>query len=138
MDTYFAALFPLYLTQIRAETEEKALLYGKSNGILAGVPFFEGALHPNSTRYLTLSVEIFSTLHCTVHWKFAEGSKIDIEATDTKKVLVAEITGKCRNILLGERTALNILTRASGIATQVHIDHLHAQSPMETVGFGNA
>ena len=94
--------------------------------------------HPNSTRYLILYVEIFSTLHCTVHWKFAEGSKIDIKAADTKRVLVAEISGKCRNILLGERTALNILTRASGIATQVRTDPLRAQSPIKSVGFGNA
>lgn len=30
---------------------------------------------------------------------------------------VATVSGKCRHILLGERTALNILTRASGIAS---------------------
>ncbi|CCI49909.1 unnamed protein product [Albugo candida] len=85
------------------ESIKKALLFGKSDGILAGVPFFE---------------EIFKKLDCTVEWKLTEGSKIDLKDTDTNKVIVAEITGKCRNILLGERTALNILTRASGIATQ--------------------
>ena len=35
------------------------------------------------------------------------------------KVIVAVVRGKARHVLLGERTALNILTRASGIATEV-------------------
>jgi nicotinate-nucleotide pyrophosphorylase (carboxylating) len=44
---------------------------------------------------------------------------IDPSTVPNGKVIVAKVTGKCRNILLGERTGLNILTRASGIATQV-------------------
>ena len=50
-----------------------------------------------------------------------EGSLIDPATIDSGKIVVAKVTGKCRNILLGERTALNIITRASGIATQVII-----------------
>lgn len=35
------------------------------------------------------------------------------------QVVVATVKGPARRVLLGERTALNVLTRASGIATQV-------------------
>lgn len=35
-------------------------------------------------------------------------------------MVVATVKGPARRVLLGERTALNILTRASGIATQVN------------------
>lgn len=73
------------------------MLLGKSAGVLAGVPFFE---------------EVFTQLGCSVRWFAAEG---DVLVGD--KQHVAAVTGPARAILLGERTALNILTRASGIAT---------------------
>ena len=44
-----------------------------------------------------------------------EGQYID---TKSGKVKVATVTGPARNILLGERPALNMLARASGIATR--------------------
>lgn len=58
-------------------------------------------------------------MDCKVEWLLKEGSVVDPSTVASGKVIVAKVTGKCRNILLGERTALNILTRASGIATQV-------------------
>ena len=74
----------------------KATLFGKSNAILAGKPFF--------TR-------IFNLLDCSVEWLKEEGSQINpIEK-------IAFVTGNTNNILAGERLALNIITRASGIAT---------------------
>lgn len=62
--------------------------------------------------------EVFTALDCKVEWLVKEGAVIDPASMPSGKVVVARVTGKCRNILLGERTALNILTRASGIAAQ--------------------
>ncbi|CAI5746654.1 unnamed protein product [Peronospora destructor] len=85
------------------EAQETALLLGKSDGVLAGVPFF---------------TEVFRTLGCHVEWLLEEGDEIQLSNVPGGKVPVAKVTGKCRQLLLGERTALNILTRASGVATQ--------------------
>ncbi|KAF4324372.1 hypothetical protein BBO99_00003244 [Phytophthora kernoviae] len=85
------------------ESPETALLLGKSAGILAGVPFF---------------TQVFESLGCNVEWLMQEGDEVKIDEAPNGKVPVARVTGKCRQLLLGERTALNVLTRASGIATQ--------------------
>ncbi|KAG4304349.1 hypothetical protein PORY_002324 [Pneumocystis oryctolagi] len=80
------------------EKQEKAVLYGKSEGILAGVPFFE---------------EIFKQLGCRcIEWRLEEGEKI------IPIMEVAIVCGPVKNILLGERIALNIISRCSGIATK--------------------
>jgi len=79
------------------ETEETAVLLCKSRGILAGVPFFDA---------------ILNELGCKVEWLFSEGMQIEPATT------VARVTGKVNKILLGERVALNCITRASGIATK--------------------
>lgn len=79
------------------------MLLGKSAGVLAGVPFFD---------------EVFSQLGCTVTWFLQEGDSV---APTDGPVHVAKVTGSARHILLGERTALNILTRASGIATAAKV-----------------
>ncbi|CAH1761544.1 2668_t:CDS:2 [Entrophospora sp. SA101] len=76
-------------------TLENAILYGKSPGVLAGVPFFN---------------EVFSQLNCSVDWFLEEG-----ECFEPVKE-IAHVTGRACDILLGERTALNILARCSGIA----------------------
>jgi nicotinate-nucleotide pyrophosphorylase (carboxylating) len=60
---------------------------------------------------------VFEILKCTVEWKMAEGQIVDPSFTPDGKVLVAIVRGPARLILLGERTALNILSRASGVAT---------------------
>ncbi|KAL1924179.1 uncharacterized protein VTP21DRAFT_7214 [Calcarisporiella thermophila] len=77
------------------DTEEVAVLFGKSEGVLAGVPFFD---------------EVFRQLDCKVEWFLNEGDTFE----PVKEV--ARVYGKARNILLGERTALNIIARCSGIA----------------------
>ncbi|KAL7266994.1 nicotinate-nucleotide diphosphorylase (carboxylating) [Rhizina undulata] len=81
------------------EDEKTATLYGKSAGILAGVPFFN---------------EVFAQLGCTVEWHYTEGSEI------TPVAKVATVRGPARKLLLGERVALNTLARCSGIATKSH------------------
>ena len=52
-----------------------------------------------------------------MEWFFKEGDPIRTDSSPNKKILVATVTGSCRKLLLGERTALNILSRASGVAT---------------------
>ena len=81
------------------DTIQEAILFCKSSGILAGVPFFE---------------QVFHQLGCQVEWFIREGEFIEA----TSKVKVAKVTGPARKILLGERVALNIMARASGVASR--------------------
>lgn len=82
------------------EKEETAVLLQKSPGVLAGQPFFDS---------------VFQELDCTVVWEnVLEGSFNEPVKT------IATVSGKVRQILLGERVALNILSRASGIATAAY------------------
>jgi len=85
------------------EKEQDAILYCKNVGksVLAGAPYFE---------------QIFKHLECTVTWHFKEGSEIEV-SKEKGRVQVATVHGKVRKILVGERTALNLLARSSGIAT---------------------
>lgn len=83
-----------------------ATLYAKSGGILAGIPFFN---------------EVFTQCGCTVEWHGAqEGQHIDRKSDGGGtgfKTKLATVTGPARGILLGERVALNILARCSGVAS---------------------
>lgn len=84
------------------EKEEVAFLYCKTDGvILAGVPFANA---------------IFEHLNLSVTWHFQEGDKISLPE-DKNKIVIAEVRGKCRHLLLAERTVLNTMSRASGVAT---------------------
>lgn len=83
------------------EAPTTAFLFCKAKGVLAGCPFFDA---------------IFHELGCEVHWDAAEGDFID--PGPTGKVKIATVTGKARMVLMGERTALNVLCRAAGIATK--------------------
>lgn len=80
----------------------EARLLAKSPGILAGVPFFD---------------EIFKQLECTVEWSAEEGDEVGVRE---KKECVAIVRGPVRCLLLGERVALNMLARCSGVATKSH------------------
>jgi len=101
------SLIPLWLHEdtpsfdvcgfIVGDKPDEAILLGKSRGILAGVPFF--------TR-------IFEYLGCTVEWRLTEGAEVVPVAQ------VAVVRGRARQLLLGERPALNLLARCSGIATR--------------------
>lgn len=95
------------------ETERTATLLGKSDGVIAGRPFFD---------------EVFSQCGCTVTWHADEGTTIDTSAQSDGKVKVATVKGPVRGILLGERVALNTLARCSGIATKSRelVDKLRA------------
>ncbi|CDZ98015.1 nicotinate-nucleotide pyrophosphorylase [Phaffia rhodozyma] len=81
------------------EEEQTAQLLGKgkTEAVLAGVPFFE---------------EVFKQVGCTVEWHLQEGQ------TFTPITLIATVRGPARQLLLGERVGLNTLARCSGIATK--------------------
>jgi len=83
------------------DSPAEAKLLAKSQGIVAGVPFFD---------------EIFRILDCTVQWHVKEGDEVGLE----KKQHIATVKGPTRCLLLGERVALNTLSRCSGVATQSH------------------
>ncbi|KAH9007364.1 Quinolinate phosphoribosyl transferase [Lactarius deliciosus] len=80
------------------EAPREAFLWGKGSkrAVLAGTPFVD---------------EIFRLLDCTVEWNVPEGDEFE----PIKHV--ATVRGKARYLLLGERIALNLLARCSGIAT---------------------
>jgi len=52
-----------------------------------------------------------------VEWYYTEGSLIQL-TKEVSKIKVACVTGPARCLLLGERVALNILARCTGIATK--------------------
>ncbi len=85
-----------YAGVVVGDQHREAVLLCKSPGILCGVPFVN---------------IIFEELGCTVKWLFSEGDSVNPVTT------IARISGPANKVLQGERTALNILTRASGIAT---------------------
>lgn len=74
----------------------QAALWAKSPGVLAGRPFFDA---------------VFAQVNCQVSWFLPEGSKLVPVAR------VAEVQGPAHCLLLGERVALNVLARCSGIAS---------------------
>ncbi|KAK0441258.1 Quinolinate phosphoribosyl transferase [Desarmillaria tabescens] len=88
-----------YAGYVVGEVEREASLYGNGDplAVLAGSPFF---------------TEVFTQLGCQVEWHYKEGDTFGPLRT------VATVKGKVRNLLLGERVAVNILARCSGIATQ--------------------
>jgi nicotinate-nucleotide pyrophosphorylase (carboxylating) len=91
---------------------DTAELLCKQSCILAGVPFVNAILR---------------SLNLQVQWGIVEGSAIEIATS--MPVVVATVTGTSKDILLAERTCLNILSRASGVATMarkhVKIKELH-------------
>ncbi|VDC04120.1 unnamed protein product [Peniophora sp. CBMAI 1063] len=80
------------------EAHREAYLLGKGSqrAVLAGAPFVD---------------EIFRELGCEVEWHLREGAEFD------PVFRVATVSGPARQLLLGERVALNLLARCSGIAT---------------------
>ncbi|EHH60308.1 Nicotinate-nucleotide pyrophosphorylase [carboxylating], partial [Macaca fascicularis] len=93
-----AALVDSWLREDCPGLNYAALVSGwaKSPGVLAGRPFFDA---------------IFTQLNCQVSWFLPEGSKLVPVAR------VAEVRGPAHSLLLGERVALNMLARCSGIAS---------------------
>lgn len=81
----------------------KAKLLMKSSGVFAGKPFFQ---------------RIFDVLGCQVSWEedvAIEGEHKNI--ANREKLCLAFVTGPAHKLLRGERTALNTISRCSGVAT---------------------
>ncbi|GAM22794.1 hypothetical protein SAMD00019534_059690 [Acytostelium subglobosum LB1] len=80
---------------------EVAHLLGKQQGVFSGTPFLN---------------EIFTMLDCQVEWRIKDGQ--EFAPVDGKPIVLAVVKGSARNILMGERLALNILCRSCGITTR--------------------
>ena len=80
----------------------RAKIIANQNGVIAGLSFCKAAfkLIGKDTKFKS---------------KIKDGSKIK------KNKVIAEISGKAKTILTAERTALNFLNHASGIATLTHL-----------------
>lgn len=79
----------------------KAIIHVKEDGVLAGMPLVKEVY-----RLVDESVRVEALKN--------EGALIE------KGTTIAEITGRARSILIGERVALNFLQRMSGVATKTH------------------
>ncbi|MGM0577691.1 MAG: carboxylating nicotinate-nucleotide diphosphorylase [Myxococcota bacterium] len=86
------------LATVRASSQGEAVVTAKQGLVLAGMPFFE---------------RVFEILDDRVE---VSPIKDEGEAVD-RGLAVARMRGPLRSILTGERTALNILQRLSGVAT---------------------
>jgi nicotinate-nucleotide pyrophosphorylase (carboxylating) len=89
------------LTTIPLDQQSIAIIHVKEAGIIAGLPVAEtvfAVVDPN-VRFIA---------------KVEEGSFVE------KGTILAEVQGNTRSILLGERLALNLMQRLSGIATKTH------------------
>lgn len=77
----------------------KAQMRAKANGIIAGLPIAE---------------KVFRKLDPNLIWKpnLKDGDRVK------KGDLIVEMEGSCRALLTGERLALNLMQRMSGIATK--------------------
>ena len=78
--------------------KSKAKIIAKQNGIIAGLDFCKAAFKLNGKE-------------ASFKAKIKDGKKIK------KNKVIAEIKAKTKTILIAERTALNFLSHASGIAT---------------------
>jgi nicotinate-nucleotide pyrophosphorylase (carboxylating) len=83
---------------IPSENVSRALYIAKGNFILSGFPFAK---------------EVFNQLDAGISFRtyFNEGAKV------SRGDVLAEVAGRTRTLLAGERTSLNLLQRLSGIAT---------------------
>jgi nicotinate-nucleotide pyrophosphorylase (carboxylating) len=82
---------------IAPDSRSKAVLLAKENGVIAGLEVFQ--------RLYTL----LGGVECRFFSKDGESVRSGEK--------IAELTGNTRNILMGERTALNFVQRMSGVAT---------------------
>lgn len=93
---------------IPADAVSRAHIVAKGACILAGSPFARA---------------VFRMLDADVEWasRFSDGDVIH------RGDIIAEISGRTRTILTGERVSLNILQRLSGIATltRAYVEKIH-------------
>lgn len=81
------------------EAETKAVIHAKERGVIAGIE-------------VAKRVFVFLDPHLQFKALVADGTKVE------KGEVLIQLEGRARTILLGERLALNLLQRLSGIATR--------------------
>jgi nicotinate-nucleotide pyrophosphorylase len=97
------------------EAEREAFLFGKGKhaAVLAGSPFFTEIFKQLDCQSVSSALKVCVALIAgRVEWHVKEGETFE----PVKHV--ATVRGKARFLLLGERVALNLLARCSGIATK--------------------
>ncbi|NGQ96447.1 carboxylating nicotinate-nucleotide diphosphorylase [Brevibacillus sp. SYP-B805] len=89
------------MSTIPADEGGVGILYAKEAGMIAGLP---------------VAGQVFATVDPSLRFQPAveEGALVE------KGQRIAEVSGSVRSILSGERLALNLLQRLSGIATRTH------------------
>lgn len=87
------------LTTIPADSRSRGIIHMKESGIIAGLPVAEAVFREVDPE-LTFTASVI------------EGDSV------TKGDTIAVVEGSTRSILLGERLALNLMQRTSGIATR--------------------
>ncbi len=87
------------LAVVDSQQESKAKLLAKEAGIVAGLDIAKSVF-----EYLNPEIEFRSLV--------SEGAEVEV------KTIIAEVSGRSRDILTGERVALNLLQRLSAIATK--------------------
>jgi nicotinate-nucleotide pyrophosphorylase (carboxylating) len=89
------------LTTIPLEKHSLGIIHVKETGILAGLPVAQA---------------VFAIVDPSLSFK----AKVEEGSLVEKGTILAEVEGHTRSILLGERLALNLMQRLSGIATKTH------------------
>ncbi|MBD2866062.1 carboxylating nicotinate-nucleotide diphosphorylase [Paenibacillus oceani] len=87
------------MTTVPLDSQSKGIIHVKESGIVAGMSVAEQVFRAVDPSLLFLAVQ-------------QDGTYVE------KGTVLAEVTGSTRSILLGERLALNLLQRMSGIATR--------------------
>ncbi|MDQ6420705.1 carboxylating nicotinate-nucleotide diphosphorylase [Paenibacillus sp. LHD-117] len=86
-------------TTIPAESQSKAVIHVKENGIIAGIPVAKLVFEVVDPSL------VFTAL-------VQDGDRV------TKGTVIIEVEGRTHSLLTGERIALNLMQRLSGIATK--------------------
>lgn len=88
-------------TTIPAHSQAKAIIHMKEDGIIAGIP---------------IARLVFEVVDPTLEFKalVQDGDAV------TKGTVIIEVEGSTRSLLTGERLALNLMQRLSGIATRTN------------------
>lgn len=96
---------------IPEDNESRALIIAKGNFVVAGIPFVK---------------EVFAILDEEIRFNVFINDGLKVMKGD----IIAEVCGKTRSLLSGERVSLNILQRLSGIATltNMFVERVHGLS----------
>lgn len=89
------------LSTIPANATARGIIHAKEEGVVAGIP---------------VAQRVFELLNENIEFTALRMDGDEVKVRD----VLAEVKGPARDILIGERTALNIMQRMSGIATRTY------------------